>query len=82
MPAPTCRIIHVQWFADKIAVLCCTQGAAEHWKSVKLFASKSLLQAVLMGDVFETERGSELSRVSGCRVKSTALPQCLLAQGP
>lgn len=64
MPALTCRIIHVQWFADKIAVLSCTQGAAEYWKSVKLFVNKSLLQTVLMGDFFETKSVAQSS--PGC----------------
>lgn len=48
MAALICRIIHVQLFADTMAVHSCTQGAAEHWKSVKLIASRSLLQTVLV----------------------------------
>lgn len=49
MPALTCRIIHVQLFADKTPVHSCTQGAVEYWKSVKIIASRSLLQTVLVG---------------------------------
>lgn len=54
MPAVTCRSIHVQLFANKMAVHSFTQGAVEYWKSVKPTASRSLLQTVLVGFFGET----------------------------
>lgn len=45
----------------------------------KLISSRNFLQTMLVGFFWDREPGSELSRVSGCRVKSTTLPQHLPA---